>query len=174
MLIQILSGIAIQVGNHIDTDAIIQARYCTSFDPQSLAAHVFEGQLDLSKHSLQESFLVAGVNFGCGSAREHAAIAIQGAGFRGVIAKSFSRTFFRNAINIALPVFELSSAAEITSGEKLEIDPSRMILHNRSTGRQYDLVPFPPVIRNIIEAGGMIEFARQRLSEKRKKKTNDR
>jgi 3-isopropylmalate/(R)-2-methylmalate dehydratase small subunit len=169
---QVLTGVAIKIGDHIDTDAIIQARYCTSFDPKSLGAHVFEGHLDLSKNSVQESFLVAGLNFGCGSAREHAAIAIQGAGFSGVIARSFSRTFFRNAINIALPVFELQRADEIQNGEHLELDPSRMVLYNRSTGQQYDLAPFPPIIQNIIEAGGMIEFARKRLSEKEKKKNN--
>jgi 3-isopropylmalate/(R)-2-methylmalate dehydratase small subunit len=169
---RILTGRAIKVGDHIDTDAIIQARYCTGFDPKSLGSHVFEDHLDLSQDSLRDSLLVAGLNFGCGSAREHAAIAIQGAGFLGVIARSFSRTFFRNAINIALPVFEFPQASEIETGEIIEVDPSQMVLRNQSTGKQYHLAPFPPVIRNIIEAGGMIEFARQRLAEKRNKKND--
>jgi 3-isopropylmalate/(R)-2-methylmalate dehydratase small subunit len=164
---RILAGSAVKVGDHVDTDAIIPARYCTAFDPETLGAHTLEGELEIPVESLRGSILVAGLNFGCGSAREHAAIAIQGAGVLAVVAQSFSRTFFRNAINIALPVFEISGASEIQNGDLVEIDPDQMVVLNQTNGKQYPLPSYPPMIKQIMEAGGMIEFARNRLAERR-------
>jgi 3-isopropylmalate/(R)-2-methylmalate dehydratase small subunit len=166
---KLLKGVARKVGDHVDTDAIIPARYCTSIDPQELGSHVLEG-LDpyFSQRILPGDVLVAGKNFGSGSAREHAAIAIYGAGVAAVIANSFSRTFFRNAINVALPVLECEHVQQIHDGDSLEIDLQQFRILNKSTGEQYKATPYPEIIGRILNSGGMIGFARLEL-EKRKK-----
>ena len=164
-----ISGIAICVGDHVDTDVIIAAKYCTSIDPDVLGSHLLEtSELPPEERNFKGSILVAGTNFGCGSAREHAALAMQGAGVLAVVARSFSRTFFRNAVNIALPVFELQTVVEIHSGDDLEIDTEAGILRIKKNGQEYSLPPYPEIIQSVMNAGGMIEFVRRRLAEKEK------
>ena len=125
-----LKGYARVFGDNIDTDAIIPARYCTSFN-EDLGLHLFEGEDPTFLKRLKKGdMIVAGSNFGCGSAREHAPVAIKSAGISAVIAKSFSRTFFRNAINIALPVLELSDADEIRENDLIEIDTDQNVIRN--------------------------------------------
>lgn len=156
-------------GDNIDTDAIIPARYCTSFN-EELGLHAMEGENPLfAKRMKKGDIIVAGTNFGCGSAREHAPLAIKAAGISAVIAKSFSRTFFRNAINIALPVLELPEAEEIQDSDLIEIDPDQNVICNLTTAKEYRAAPYPEYIKQVIEAGGIIEFARRRLAEKNRR-----
>lgn len=165
---KLLPGHAHTFGDHIDTDTIIPARYCTSYAESELAPHAMAGlDVEFTRRCRPGDILVAGLNFGCGSGREHAPIAIKGAGISAIIAVSFSRIFFRNAINIALPVFEVAQAREIRNGEELEIDAECGLVRNLSTGIQYGAGSYPEYIRRIIEAGGLVEFAKQELAKKR-------
>jgi 3-isopropylmalate/(R)-2-methylmalate dehydratase small subunit len=161
----IISGTAILVGDHIDTDAIIPARYCTGIDPAVLGTHALEGLPPGHRPRIVPgSILVAGRNFGCGSAREHAALAIQGAGILAVVAATFSRTFFRNAINIALPVIELPEAGAIRPSDWLEVQPEEGLVRNTTRSTEYRVEPYPEIIRRIFAAGGLIGFAKSKLS----------
>lgn len=165
----LLEGYAIKFGDNIDTDAIIPARYCNSFRGEDLAPHVMEGvDSDFVARRKHPTILIAGTNFGCGSARENAPIALKAAGIIAIVAKSFSRTFFRNAINIALPVFELAEIEEIGDNDFLQIDPETSGIRNLSTEQEYSAVPFPDSVKQIIQAGGLVEFTRARLAQKRK------
>lgn len=164
-----LEGYAIKFGDNIDTDAIIPARYCTSIRAEDLAVHVMEGvDSDFQARRKHPTILIAGTNFGCGSAREHAPIALKAAGIVAVIARSFSRTFFRNAINIALPVFELAEIDALREKDSLQIDPETSDIRNLSSGKDYKAEPFPDSVKQIIQAGGLVEFTRARLASKQK------
>lgn len=153
------TGNAIKYGDNIDTDVIIPARYLTTSDHKELASHCME---DIDKSFVsrvkQGDIIVAGQNFGCGSSREHAPIAIKASGISVVIARSFARIFYRNAINIGLAIVECPEAAEnISEGDMIEADLDNGIIHNITTGRDFRTEPFPEFIQNIIENGGLMQ-----------------
>jgi 3-isopropylmalate/(R)-2-methylmalate dehydratase small subunit len=152
-------GKVIKYGNNVDTDVIIPARYLNTTDRQQLASHCME---DLDKTFASRvkkgDIMVAGKNFGCGSSREHAPIAIKESGIALVIAKDFARIFYRNAINIGLPIIECAEAAEdIKEADDVEADFEKGVIYNHTQDKEYKIQPFPDFIRQIIEAGGLIE-----------------
>ena len=154
-----LTGSVLKYGDHVDTDVIIPARYLNTSDRQELAAHCME-DLDSSFVSRVQpgDILVAGQNFGCGSSREHAPIAIQASGISLVIAKSFARIFYRNAINIGLAIVECpEAAARIAEGDTVEADLDSGIIRNLTTGESFQTAPFPPFVQEIIRHGGLMQ-----------------
>ena len=162
MLIQ---GKAWKFGNDIDTDAIIPARYLNTSDPGELAKHVMEdADKDFSKKIQTGDVIVAGKNFGCGSSREHAPIAIKAAHIGAVIARSFARIFYRNAFNIGLPIFESIEASEnIREGDEIEIDGDRGIIRNLTKKDEYRAHLIPPFMQELIAAGGLVEWTKKRM-----------
>ena len=158
----------IKYGDHVDTDVIIPARYLNTADPQELASHCMEdidGQF--KEKSETRKIIVAGRNFGCGSSREHAPIAIKASGISLVIADSFARIFYRNSIDIGLAIVECpEAAAEIRDGDEVEADLDRGIIVDVTTGKAYHAAPFPPFIQEIISCGGIEEFVRARMEAK--------
>ncbi|MDR1630356.1 MAG: 3-isopropylmalate dehydratase small subunit [Oscillospiraceae bacterium] len=145
-------------GDNIDTDVIIPARYLNSFSEAELASHCMEDIDKEFKNNVKPGdVIVAGKNFGCGSSREHAPISIKASGISCVIAESFARIFYRNAINIGLPIIESAEAAKrIAAGEELEIDFKTGKIKNLSTNEEFLTEPFPEFIRKIIEKGGLL------------------
>lgn len=161
-----LRGRVHRYGDNINTDVIIPARYLTTSDVGELAAHCME---DLDPQFLQTvqlgDIIVAGENFGCGSSREHAPLAIKGAGVSCVIAASFARIFFRNAINVGLPVLVCPDAArQARSGDEMSVDLAAGRIDNLSQGKTYRADPFPSFLREIIDAGGLIPYTKRRLA----------
>ena len=157
---------ALKFGDHLDTDQIIPAKYLTTTDAKELGMHCMEtADQDFVKKVKPGDVIVGGINFGCGSSREHAPISIRGAGVSCVIAKSFARIFFRNAINLGLPVLESPEAAEaIEEGDELEIDFESGKIRDVTTGEVYEAKPFEPFMMEIIEAGGLIEYTKLQLA----------
>jgi 3-isopropylmalate/(R)-2-methylmalate dehydratase small subunit len=155
-------------GNDIDTDVIIPARYLNISEPQELAKHVMEGVDRDFPHKVKTGdIIVAGKNFGCGSSREHAPIAIKAAGIQAVIAKSFARIFYRNAFNIGLPIFESSEASEkIQEADMIEIDADRGIIRNITKQKEYKANPIPKFMQELIAAGGLVEWTKNKLKVK--------
>ncbi len=156
------SGKAIKYGNNIDTDVIIPARYLNTIDKKELASHCME-DIDRAFTSKVEpgDIMVAGNNFGCGSSREHAPIAIKESGISLVIARSFARIFYRNAINIGLAIVECPEAADaIEDGHRVEADLDAGIIYDRTTGAEFKTQPFPAFIQKIIANGGLVESVR--------------
>ncbi|ACM06317.1 3-isopropylmalate dehydratase small subunit [Thermomicrobium sp.] len=153
-------------GDNIDTDVIIPARYLVTIDPQELAQHVMEDiDPEFASKVQPGDIIVAGRNFGCGSSREHAPIAIKAAGVQAVVAESFARIFFRNAINIGLPVVEAPEAVrETETGDELEIDTENGIVRNLRTGKTYKATQYDAFIQHIIRAGGLLNAVRERLA----------
>ncbi|MFB3881180.1 MAG: 3-isopropylmalate dehydratase small subunit [Armatimonadota bacterium] len=161
----VLRGRAHVYGDNVDTDVIIPARYLTSWDPAELGAHCME-DLDpgFLKAVLPGDMIVAGDNFGCGSSREHAPIAIKAAGVSCVIADSFARIFFRNAINVGLPALSCPEAvADIKAGDELAVDLAAGRIENLTRKKSYTAEPFPEFLQQIIAAGGLVPYTRQRL-----------
>jgi len=158
-------GRAFKFGDDVNTDEIIPARYLNTSDPKELAKHVMEdADPEFPKKVKEGDVIVAGKNFGCGSSREHAPIAIKAAGVSAVIAKSFARIFYRNAINIGLPIFESPEAVEgIEEGDIVEVNPETGIIKNLTKGREFKANPIPRDIRQIMEAGGLMEYAKRKL-----------
>ena len=152
-------------GNDVDTDAIIPARYLNTSDPAELAKHVMEdADKDFPAKVQKGDILVAGKNFGCGSSREHAPIAIKAAGIQAVIAKSFARIFYRNSFNIGLPIFESVEASEkINEGDIVEIDADSGVIKNITRKEQYEAKPIPPFMQELIGAGGLIEWTKKKI-----------
>lgn len=151
-------GKVIKYGDNIDTDVIIPARYLNTSSPEELAKHCME-DIDTSFVTRVQTgdIMVGGANFGCGSSREHAPIAIKASGISCVIAKDFARIFFRNAINIGLPILECPEASEdIDEGNEVEIDFDTGVITNITKGRSYQAAAFPPFMQEIIAAGGLI------------------
>ncbi|HIR03459.1 MAG TPA: 3-isopropylmalate dehydratase small subunit [Candidatus Scatovicinus merdipullorum] len=151
-------GIVHKYGDNVDTDVIIPARYLNTASHQELAAHCME---DIDKEFIKKvkkgDIMVAEKNFGCGSSREHAPIAIQASGISCVIASTFARIFYRNAINIGLPILECEQAAkDIKGGDEVSIDFDTGVITNQTTGKSYQAQPFPPFIQNIIAKGGLL------------------
>ncbi len=155
-----LEGTVFKYGDNVDTDVIIPARYLNSSDPKELASHCME---DIDKEFVSKvengDIIVAAKNFGCGSSREHAPIAIKAAGVSIVIAETFARIFYRNAINIGLPIMECPEAArEIKAGDKVEVDLDSGIVTDVTQGKSWKGQAFPPFMQNIISAGGLIPY----------------
>lgn len=152
-------------GDNIDTDAIIPARYLNTSDPAELAKHVMEdADRDFPSKVQAGDLIIAEANFGCGSSREHAPIAIKAAGIQAVVAKSFARIFYRNAFNIGLPIFESEEAAEkVSGGDEIEVDADRGIIRNLTKNEEYRAKPIPPFMQELISAGGLIEWTKKRI-----------
>jgi len=150
-------------GDDVNTDAIIPARYLNTSDPAELAAHCMEdADPDFMSRMQKGDLIVAGKNFGCGSSREHAPLALKTAGVSCIVAKSFARIFFRNAINIGLPiVVSPEAASDAKSGDELEVDLATGAVVNRTQQKTYSVAPFPKEMRAIIDAGGLMEFVKQ-------------
>lgn len=163
----IIKGRAWIFGNNVDTDVIIPARYLTTSVGSELAPHCMEILVpDFHKKVQPGDIIVAGQNFGCGSSREHAPVAIKACGIAGIIAPSFARIFYRNAINIGLPILEVDEMVNETKmGDELEIDTDSGEIINHTTGKTYQSAPFPPFIEEIISAGGLMNFVREREKE---------
>ena len=156
-------------GDNIDTDVIIPGRYCHIVDPVELGKHAL-ADLDpgfVGKMS-RGDIIVAGTNFGCGSSREMAPIAIKAAGVSAVVAASFARIFFRNAINIGLPIFQTAEAAHaIEGGDELAIEPESGVIRNVTRGEQYQAAAFPEFIQDIVRLGGLKPYVEKQLRERR-------
>ena len=152
------TGNAIKYGDNIDTDVIIPARYLNTTDAKELASHCMEDiDKDFSKRVQAGDVMVGGKNFGCGSSREHAPIAIKESGISCVIAATFARIFYRNAINIGLPIVECPEASEkIQPGDKVSVDFDTGVITNLTRNERYQGEPFPPFIQGIIAAGGLM------------------
>lgn len=150
-------------GDNIDTDLIIPARYLNTSDPKELAQHAMEdADADWVNKNKPGDIIVGGENFGCGSSREHAPIAIKAAGVPVVIAKSFARIFYRNAINIGLPILECKEAAdEIKEGDVVEVDLATGTIKNQTSNKTYKAEPFPDFMQKIIKAGGLINYIKK-------------
>ena len=157
-------GIVFKYGDNVDTDVIIPARYLNSSDPAELALHCMEDiDRDFIKNVKKGDIIVADKNFGCGSSREHAPIAIKAAGVSCVIAQTFARIFYRNAINIGLPIIECPEASEgIESGDEVEIDFDSGIIRNQTKGTQFKGQAFPEFMQKIIDAEGLVNYINQR------------
>ena len=156
-------------GDNIDTDVIIPGRYCHIVDPVELGKHAL-ADLDpgFVTKMTRGDVIVAGTNFGCGSSREMAPIAIKAAGVSAVVAASFARIFFRNAINIGLPIFQSAEAARaIEGGDELAIDPESGLIRNLTRGEQYQAAAFPDFIQDIVRLGGLKPYVEKRLRERR-------
>ncbi len=161
----LIKGRTWRFGADIDTDAIIPARYLNTSDPDELARHVMEdADPEFPEKVKPGDIIVADKNFGCGSSREHAPIAIKAAGIRAVVAKSFARIFYRNAFNIGLPIFESSEASEkIRQGDEIEIDADSGLIRNLTRNEQYQAKPIPPFMQELIKAGGLVEWTRRKI-----------
>ena len=153
-------GHVFKYGDNVDTDVIIPARYLNSFDAQELASHAMADIDPEFVNKVQKGdMIVANKNFGCGSSREHAPLAIKCAGVSCVIAETFARIFYRNAINIGLPIIECpEAAAAIRDGDQVEVDFDRGIIHNRTKDESYEGQAFPPFMQKIIAAGGLVNY----------------
>ncbi len=160
-----LEGYVWKYGHDIDTDVIIPARYLNSTSPKELAIHCME-DLDttFAKKVQIGDIIVAGKNFGCGSSREHAPLSIKAAGVSCVIAESFARIFYRNSINIGLPILESKEAAEdISEGDRLEIELETGLIHNLTKKVTYQATPFPEFMQELIKVGGLIPYTKRSI-----------
>jgi 3-isopropylmalate/(R)-2-methylmalate dehydratase small subunit len=162
----ILKGKVYKFGSDVNTDVIIPARYLNVSEPMELAKHCMEDiDQDFVKKVKKGDIIMADANFGCGSSREHAPLAIKSAGVSCVIARSFARIFFRNAINIGLPLLECSECVENTKdGEILEVDLSTGKIVNLTNGFKFNAKPYPEFMSELINAGGLIEYTKKRLA----------
>ncbi|MCE5218886.1 3-isopropylmalate dehydratase small subunit [bacterium] len=161
-----IKGTVHKYGDHVDTDVIIPARYLNSSDPAELATHCMEDiDKDFLKRVKPGDIMVAGKNFGCGSSREHAPIAIKAAGIACVIADTFARIFYRNALNIGLPIIECPGASQgIDSGDEVEVDLAAGKICNLTKGTEFKFVPLVGMAQTLVDAGGLKELVRKRLS----------
>jgi len=164
-----LKGTVHKYGADVNTDVIIPARYLNVSDPDELAGHCMEDiDADFLKKMNKGDIIMAATNFGCGSSREHAPLAIKAAGISCVIAASFARIFFRNAINIGLPVLECPAAVEKTeSGDILEVDLEKGEIKNTTKDMVFSAEPYPQFMSDLIKAGGLIEYTKKRLASRR-------
>jgi len=159
-------GTAFKYGDNVDTDAIIPARYLNLYEPADLAAHCMEDiDIDFVSKVKTGDIIAANSNFGCGSSREHAPVAIKASGISCVIAKSFARIFFRNAINIGLPLLECAEAVDnIKAGDKVEVDLAAGKITNLSNGKSFTSKPYPEFMMQIVDAGGLVEYTKKKLA----------
>ena len=156
-------------GANVDTDAIIPARYLNISDPAELAKHCMEGiDKDFIKRVKRGDIMMATTNFGCGSSREHAPLAIKAAGISCIIAKSFARIFFRNAINIGLPLLECDEVVDKTeTGDTVEVELASGRIKNLTRGVEFGARPYPDFMAELISAGGLVEYTKRRLASRR-------
>jgi len=161
-----LEGKVFRYGNNVDTDVIIPARYLNNSDPAALAAHCMEDiDTGFAKNVKQGDIIVAGSNFGSGSSREHAPVAIKASGISCVIAVSFARIFYRNSINIGLPIFTCPAAVDsISSGDITEVNMANGKIVNKSNGKEFQAEKFPSFMQEIIKAGGLISHIKRRFN----------
>lgn len=162
-----LQGKAVKYGNNVDTDVIIPARYLNTSDPLELAKHCME-DLDRDFHEKVEKgdIIVAGKNFGCGSSREHAPIAIKASEISCVIAETFARIFYRNSVNIGLPIIECPEAVNgIEDGDRIEVDLSAGRIFNLTKGTTYTSIPFPAFMQEIMDSDGLIGYIKSQLKD---------
>jgi 3-isopropylmalate/(R)-2-methylmalate dehydratase small subunit len=164
-----LRGKAWKVGSNVDTDQIVAGRYLSLTDPEELASHCFEERYpELAAGLAKGDILVAGENFGCGSSREHAVVALKTLGVSCIIASSFARIFFRNCINLGLLPLECPSAvAGIDAGDEVSVDPASGKIKNVSTGEVFNFKPLPSFLQEILAAGDMTTYVRDKLSQTR-------
>lgn len=157
-------------GANVDTDLIIPARYLNTSDPKELAKHVMEdADPEFSKNVKPGDIIVAGENFGCGSSREHAPIAIKAAGVTCVVAPFFARIFYRNAFNMGLPILECESAAvEAQTGDEFTVDFSTGVVKNTTKGKTYQASPIPPFMQELISAGGLMNYTVKMVDKSRR------
>lgn len=162
-----IKGTAHRVGAHIDTDAIIPARFLVTTDPDELGANCMEGlEAGWIKRVKKNDIMVADENFGCGSSREHAPISILGAGIPVVVAKSFARIFYRNGFNMGLILLEVGDDFEkLGDGDQLDVDPEKGEIKNVTTGEVITCAPVPPFMKGILDSGGLVEYVKDRLSK---------
>ncbi|MDR1572134.1 MAG: 3-isopropylmalate dehydratase small subunit [Clostridiales Family XIII bacterium] len=155
-------GKAFKYGDNVDTDVIIPARYLSTFDPAELAKHCMEDiDAGFAGAVRPGDVIVGGSNFGCGSSREHAPVAIKGSGVACVIASSFARIFYRNSFNAGMPILESGEAAErIRAGDEVEVDFARGAIRNITRDESYRAEPFPPFIAKLIECGGLVDYVK--------------
>jgi 3-isopropylmalate/(R)-2-methylmalate dehydratase small subunit len=160
-----LQGKTWKFGNDIDTDVIIPARYLNTSSPEELAKHCMEDANPYFAESVQQGdVIVGGKNFGCGSSREHAPISIKAVGVSCVVAKSFARIFYRNAINIGLPILEIGDEVEdIATGDELSVNTQTGEIINLSTNKKYQAKPFPPFMQDLIAAGGLMNYVKEKV-----------
>jgi 3-isopropylmalate/(R)-2-methylmalate dehydratase small subunit len=160
-----LKGKVWKFKDNINTDEIIPARYLNTFDEKELARHCMEdADQDFPKKVKAGDIIVAGKNFGCGSSREHAPICLKGAGVSCVIAETFARIFYRNAINIGLPILESTAASKgIEEGDTIEVDLEKGKIKNITTGKTYEATAFPPFMQELINAGGLMEYVKKKI-----------
>ncbi|MDR2152599.1 MAG: 3-isopropylmalate dehydratase small subunit [Helicobacteraceae bacterium] len=152
-------------GDNIDTDLIIAARYLNTSEPKALAARLFEdADADFTKKAQKGDFVVALNNFGCGSSREHAPVAIKAFGIAGVIAKSYARIFYRNAFNTGLRIYEVAQADRIENGDQIEVDNAAGEIKNLTKNETYKFNPIPPFMQELIDAGGLMEHAKKEIA----------
>ncbi|MBN2870890.1 MAG: 3-isopropylmalate dehydratase small subunit [Campylobacterales bacterium] len=166
---QKIEGKVWNFGKDIDTDLIIAARYLNTSDPKELAKHVMEDAdpAFVSKMTPGD-IIVADENFGCGSSREHAPIALKAAGVAAVVAPTFARIFYRNAFNMGLPIFELPESLEIKEGERVSIDMDAGTITNLTSGKVYNFIPIPPFMQELIAAGGLMNYAQAEIAAQEK------
>ena len=161
-----INGKTWKFGNDIDTDAIIPARYLNTTDAAALASHCMEdADAEFSSKVRPGDIIAAGKNFGCGSSREHAPIAIKASGVACVVAHSFARIFYRNALNMGLPILECPEGADrIRTGDELEIDLDSGLIENLTRKEKYTAQPIPPFMQKLIKAGGLMEYVKEQMS----------
>ena len=159
------TGTSIKYGDNVDTDVIIPARYLNTIDKKELASHCMEDiDKEFTKKVKVGDIMIAGNNFGCGSSREHAPIAIKESGISVVIAKSFARIFYRNSINIGLAIVECEEAVDgISEGDLVEADLDEGVIYNKTTGKSFKTQPFPAFIQEIIQNGGLVSSVQKGL-----------
>ncbi|MFY1110968.1 MAG: 3-isopropylmalate dehydratase small subunit [Methanosarcinaceae archaeon] len=162
-----MKGRAWKFGDDVDTDAIIPGRYLIFNTPEELAKYTFEGvRPEFAKNVHENDIVVGGSNFGCGSSREHAPLALRGSKVSCVIAKSFARIFFRNSINIGIPVLECPDTDRIDDGDELEVDLATGVIENKTKGETYQATPLPDFVRKIVDKGGLVEYSRDQVSKR--------
>ncbi len=164
----IIKGKTWKFGNDIDTDAIIPARYLNTSDPAELAKHCMEdADKEFPNKVGKGDIIVAGKNFGCGSSREHAPVAIKAVGVSCVIARDFARIFYRNSFNIGLPIFESSEASsDIEQGNTVEIDADKGVIKNITKGKTYKVKPIPAFMQELVAAGGLMAYGKAKYGVK--------
>lgn len=154
-------------GDNIDTDIIIAARYLNTSDPKILATHVMEDKdKDFSKKVKNGDIIVAGENFGCGSSREHAPIALKAAGIAAVIAKSFARIFYRNSFNTGLLILECKDSDKIDENDEIKIDINSGVITNLTKNEKYKFEPIPEFMQELLKSGGLINYAKENILRK--------
>jgi 3-isopropylmalate/(R)-2-methylmalate dehydratase small subunit len=165
----VIRGRVWKFGDNIDTDQIIPARYLNTSDPYELAKHVMEDSEhpEFAKEHKEGDIILAGKNFGCGSSREHAPVAIKYAGVPVVVAKSFARIFYRNAINIGLPIVEAPEefVDKTEHGDEIEVDLEKGVIKNLTKGFEAQFKPIPPEVAQILNAGGLMAYAKEKLQK---------